>query len=171
MVEVVAWVVRHAEFLHHAAGAHVLGHRKRDNFSEPDDGESMVHDGAGAFDGEPASPGMRGQPPADFDTGHEGRIEARNGQPDEADAFTRCAQFDGPQSEAVLLEVSFDSLDQLIALLPRKRVGEVLHDDRISIDACEGLAVRVAPSTQQKPVCDDVGHGGSMPVGRSRRTA
>jgi hypothetical protein len=75
------------------------------------------------------------QPPADLNRRHEVGVEAWDRQADEANEGRRLARkFHGPQTVAVLAEMSFDAIGKGIRFFSTQRAGEVFHDDRICIE-------------------------------------
>ena len=116
MIEVVARIVGHSDLFHHAARAHVSGTVKETRLSRPSSLKCVMDHGARAFGGQSPAPGIECEPPADFDGGHEGRIEIRNGQPDEADEGLILKQLDGERPIAVAVEVGLSAVDERVGL-------------------------------------------------------
>ena len=57
---------------------------------------------------------------------------------------------DRPQSVPMLVEARFDAVDQGVALRAGEHAREVLHDRGVGAECGEGLAVAVAPATQEE---------------------
>lgn len=169
MVEVVGGIVGHAEFLHHALRSSVGEGGEGDKGIEVKDFEGVADDFAAAFGGETLTPGVRGEAPADFDARSEVGVEIGDGKADETDEGIVGAKFGGAEAEAVELEVGFDAVGELIALLAGEYAGHEFHDAGIGVEAGEGRAVGIAPMAENEPRCDEWKHGHSLGYARVNR--
>ena len=150
VVEVVGWVVGHAELFHHAAGAQVAGNGESDEAVELELVEGVIDDGASAFGGKAAAPKISSETPADFYSGHEGRVVTGDVEADESDEGFGFNVFGGAEAEAVMVEVQLDAGDEVVGLLWKKRAGHELHDARVGVDGLEWDAVGVTPMAEDQ---------------------
>jgi len=116
MVKIVLGIAGHAQLLHHANGAEVLGRGEGDEFRQCKCVKGVIEDGQGAFSGEAVAPVVRIEAPADFDRRRKVRLKGRNGEADVTEELAGSAEFGGPEAEAVLCEVSLDAEDRGVGL-------------------------------------------------------
>ena len=114
VVKVVAGIVGHTEFLHHAAGPQVVGNREGDNALEAEFLNAVVDRGARAFGREPFTPIFESKPPTDFDCWREMRIECRNGQTYKPDKGAGLQEFDRKGAEAMPIEVLPGAIEECV---------------------------------------------------------
>jgi hypothetical protein len=102
VLEIVRRITGHANLFHDAPRAPVRRNRERNDFRELQFVEPESEDGPRAFRGQPLSPKLRAQSPADLDAWSEGRLKGRVDHADEADEPASVAEFGGEEGEAVL---------------------------------------------------------------------
>jgi len=134
MLEVVCWIMGHAEAFHYTARAHVLWHRERDNFLQRERAKSERNRGARCFCRIAASPEVHSNTPAHLNARREMGLERRNCKTHKSDEWASLAHLHGPQPEAMAIEMRSDALDQSIALGTRQSTREVLHHSSISVE-------------------------------------
>src|SRR4029453_10694167 len=98
-------------------------------------------------------PEFHGETPAHFHARREVRLEGRNRETNEPDERDLAANLDGPQPEAVLLEMRLDSSDHHIALFMGQHTREVFHDLRVGVEPGKREAIGLDPAPQQKTIC------------------
>jgi len=87
VVEVVRWVVRQTQPLHHTRGPHVGRNRERDDLFQVNAIETISNCCARSLASEPAAPIIAREPPTDFYCRREVRFEVLQREADIADAF------------------------------------------------------------------------------------
>ncbi len=156
MVEVVGWVMGHAELFHNAAGAEVGGNGKGDDLFKSEISERVMKDSACAFSGEALAPVVEGEAPADFDGGvgveFDGQFEGRNIEADVADEGAGSPEFCRPEAKAMEGEVSSEAMDHAGGFYGIESGGVVLHDAGISVYQSKWGSVREAPAAEQEAV-------------------
>jgi hypothetical protein len=154
MVEVLAGIVRHADFFHDAARAPIWDGRKGNNLREFQFIEAECQRRAGALGRVTIAPVFGGEPPTDFDGGCEVGFEWRMAKADESGKRRDADDLHGPQAEAVLVEVNLDAGGAGIALLTRQKAGEEFHHARIGIQFGVGGKILRTPSAKSQSVSD-----------------
>jgi hypothetical protein len=149
VVEIAGPVAPHPQLFHDADGAQILGNGEGHDLAEPRFFESVAHRLTGALGGQPPTPELRAEAPADLHARRKMRCEARHREPDEARQFAGLDQFGGPQSEAMFREVRFHAIDAGVAFGPRQAGGEEQHHPRVGVDAVERFAI-IRPPTAEK---------------------
>src|SRR5262252_3468621 len=77
-------------------------------------------------------------------------VEARDRQPDESSERGDTRDVNGPQAEAVPLEVLVDMFGQRVAFLSVQHAGKVFHDTRVGIECGKRLPVGWTPSAEDE---------------------
>jgi hypothetical protein len=77
------------------------------------------------------------------------RLEACDVQANEPDECAIRLELGCEQTETAIVEMTFDVVDQSIALFACERSRQELHHARIRIHRCKGFAIGVLPSTQK----------------------
>lgn len=152
VVEIVGGVPHHAEALHHATGATIVGNGERDDLGQVESVEPKSCGCVRALSRVPAAPVLHRKAPANLDARRKVGREARSGQTNESGERRDAGNFHCPQSKTVLLEVVLDARRQSIAFLPRQDTRKELHDSRIGVQSRKGAAVTRTPTAQVKPV-------------------
>src|SRR5262245_54673099 len=116
VIEIVAGVPAHPDFLHDAARSSVLDRRDGDDLREPNLLEAKRERGAGAFRRVPAAPVVGPEPPPDLG----GRKEWQCRQANKPGECRDPGDLDRPEPIPVLVEVDFDPIDEGVAQLARK---------------------------------------------------
>lgn len=170
MVEIVGWIVNHADLLHDAARCVVLRHGERHDFTEAQPAECVARDGLGALGGEARAPMLSRKPPTYLDAGGKMRVERGHGKPDEADErIVRVVKALGrEEAEAMPLEARSNSRCQAIALTSPECRRQVARDLRIGVQGGEGRQVLIAPRTQEQTRSHD---DASIPFDSTPRAA
>lgn len=157
MIKAFSRIECHSQLFHHVAGPDVLLCSERNNRLQLEEVKGIRGHGPGAFCGEPVSPGVGCQAPADFYTGSEMCLKGRNPKANVAQESMVFFSFHSAQSITILIEMGFDSVDQLIALVPREQLWHELHDAWIGIYCRKRLTVRCAPWAENQPIgCHDL---------------
>jgi len=94
---------------------------------------------------------LDGEAPADFHAGRERRFEARDGEAGKSDERRHARHLDGPQAEAMFVEVGLDAVDHRVAGGAVEPRDEEFHDAAIGVHRGERRAILVAPAPQAKP--------------------
>lgn len=123
MIEVVVGIVRHAQLFHHSPGAGIFRHCEGNHLHQPEFPERKAQDLPRGLRGQSLPPKLARQPPANFNGGHERSIEARNRETDEAQKYPIVTELGREQTEAVLLEVNMDAVNQPIRLFLAEQGG------------------------------------------------
>jgi hypothetical protein len=119
----------------------------------------MVHDGAGAFGGESATPEGECETPADFNGRHEGRFERWDAGSDEADKFSGFTQLGSVEAKSVTVEMTLDACDAGVGFFWCKQGWEVLHHAGIGVEGLKRLTVSLAPLAEEKAMgCQRIWH-------------
>ena len=166
MVEVLAWIVRHSEPLHHRLRAQVADRGERHQLVERQHPECKRRGATGGFGGIAASPRRVSEAPTDLDRRREVRLEARPSQSGESEELARAPLLECPKPPTVSFESRLDPIDQLVALRSRERRREVLHHGRIGIERRERRSIArpqrrshrrsvLSPATQCVPQAND----------------
>src|SRR5687767_9754345 len=109
MVEILRWIVCHAEPLHDLAGPPIGRHGIGDDLVELQGVEAEGQRGAGALRCVTVTPVAGREAPADLHAGREVRLEGRNHQAHEARERRDPGYFYGPEGEAVVGQVRLDA--------------------------------------------------------------
>ena len=136
--KIVAGRVSHADFFHHPPRANVPRNRERDDLLHLQRPESEFQRRPRTFRRIAAVPVLGVEAPADLDAGGERRFEGRNGEADEASEATDAGDLDGPEPKPVSLKMRLDAVRQRVALFPRERARQELHDARIGVQGGKG---------------------------------
>lgn len=142
--------MRHAELFHYATRAQVRWDGEGNEFFKLKNLKSIINHCTCAFGRQTPSPQLRRNSPPRLHTRRESRLERRDTQPDKSGECAGASKFDRERAESMLAKMRFDSLDERIALLPRQRGGEKLHDARVGVHVGKGFAVRVAPPAKDE---------------------
>jgi hypothetical protein len=152
MVEVITWIVCHAQSLHDPARADILRHREGDDLAHCQMVATIVEDGARRFSGISVIPVLTRQSPADLDAGREVRLKARNCKANHPRKCSHPRNLHCPKPKAVLRKMSLDAINGRIAICSchaRKK----LTDARIGIQGRERIAVFDSPASQKQSMC------------------
>src|ERR1700722_6176360 len=79
MIEIVARIVRHADFFHYAPGPNIRGNRERHERIQTQRIECMAYHRARGFRFEAAAPMLRREPPANFEARSARGLKCRHG--------------------------------------------------------------------------------------------
>src|SRR5512138_331040 len=109
MVEVVLGIVRHAQLLHDAPRADIGGYGPGEDLIQPDRLEPVAQRLARPFRRVAFPPRVGSQPPSDLDARRERGVEGRPLKAHVACDRATVPELDGPEAEAVLLEVRLDA--------------------------------------------------------------
>ena len=131
VVEIVAGMVNHSQFFHHAPRPLVRRNREGNDFRELQIVESESQNGLGAFGCQTLSPKLRAKTPADLYARSEVRFKGRVAHSDETDELASGAEFGGEESKTVLRLMGLGACDEGIALFTGKRSGEEFHHMRV----------------------------------------
>src|ERR1043165_8789527 len=101
VIEIVGWVVRHAQFFHDPSGADVRQRGERNDFAESDLLESKRQRRAGALSPMPLVPKLEGQAPASLNAGCEMRLEPWNREADKSRKWGDIRDLDSPPPKTV----------------------------------------------------------------------
>lgn len=104
MIEIVAWIVRHLEPLHHGARASIDRRRNRDDFGKTESLERKLHRASSALARISMPPGFDRQAPADFVHRREVRFERNRLQSDNAGKTGVPFTFQDPPAVTIALE-------------------------------------------------------------------
>src|SRR5579864_8247924 len=148
MIEIVRRVVGHAEPFHHAPRPDVSRNRERHQRLKPDLLERVPHHLPRALGSQPLPPMIGRESPANLDTRRKRALERRHGQPHKPDKRTIPPELRRTEPETVFPEMSFNPLDEQIALLPGKPSRHKLHDARVRIQPRKRFPVRDRKSTR-----------------------
>jgi hypothetical protein len=146
MVEIVGRIVGHPKPFHDVCGSDVLRNGHGDDFIQACLIEGKTDARARGFRRVASPPELRGKTPPDFDARREMSLERWNSQAHESDKRGLVDHFDGPESEAMPLEVRLDAFDDRIALSTRQDGGEVLHHADVRIEISERRSIRLHPA-------------------------
>src|SRR5262249_50641443 len=113
---------------------------------------------AGRFGGEAVAPAGPREPPADFDTRSELRLEGWHVQAHEADEGAALAQLRRPEPPALSRDLRLRSPREAIAFCAAETAGHELHDLRIGVEGRERLEIARAPLPQPKTPGAEIGH-------------
>jgi hypothetical protein len=114
VVEIVGRIVRHGEFLHHAARAEVGGNRERNDTLQSHGLEAEAEHLACSFGCQASAPITGRNPPAYLDGGHEWSIETRDGKADETQEGSIRAKLSSEKAKAVKLKVLLDAIHHFV---------------------------------------------------------
>src|SRR3954454_20405531 len=117
VVEVIAWVMCHAEPVHDGPRTDVRYRGHRDNLEEARALKAESHGFPGGLSGVALAPRMPGQPVADLECRREGRLERLVEKAGEADERACADLFYRPHPEAVLRKARLEPVDERVALL------------------------------------------------------
>lgn len=147
MIEIVRGIVSHSDFFHHTARPCVRRSCEGNDLYQFQFIECAIQDGPRAFGGQPSTPLIHCQTPANLDARSEVGFECRNEKPDEADEGVIFTQLDGIQAEGTLSEVIFDSLDKKIAFCSGEQLGHEFHDPGVGVYEEERFAILFLPTS------------------------
>src|SRR3954453_12769760 len=116
IAEIPGRIAAHAEPLHHRAGAEVARRREGNRFLKGENVKSEAEHYAGCLRRIAMPPMQEGHTPADFHRLREMRVKPRPCQSGKADERRDTRNLDGPQSEAVLVEMPLDAIGHRIAV-------------------------------------------------------
>lgn len=116
VIEVIALVVLHPEFVHHPPRADVDRGGERNDFEHPESIEAVRHRTSGRLRRVPTAPEPVVEPPTDLHRRCEMGVERCGPQSGETDERCGLRQLNGPEPEALVIEVLLDAIDQRVAL-------------------------------------------------------
>ena len=148
MLKIVIGVMRHPQFFHYSAGAHIGRNGIGDDFFELQCLETISQRSLGSFDSDALAPHLVSQPPTDLDARREVCRDPWHGQADKANKRCYADQFDCPEAKAMLSKVGFDPISEGVAFFPGESVGEELHHPWVGIQLGEGETIFRSPATQ-----------------------
>ena len=149
-IKVVPGVVAHAKSSHDRSGPLVEAGRVSYNLRKTDPIEGEVEYGRRSLGGIAMTPCIGSKVPPDVDQGTVGSILPGKLEPNEAYDPLVFDSFDRPLAESMLVEASFDLVDELVALPPSQWLEAVAHDLRIGVDLREHLPIVGGPAAQQE---------------------
>ena len=149
MVEIIRFVMRHAELFHNPARAGIGGDCEGDNLRKTELGETEIKRGIGRLRRIALTPIIFGDAPADFHARGKMRGETRHDETCKPDEGGNAGQFDGPEGEAAFGLVLPDARGLTIALCRAQRAGKEFADMRIGIEGAEGRKILIPPRAQQ----------------------
>jgi len=167
MIEIIARVVGHAQFVHDALRTHVGKRGEGHNLLQSDSVEAIPQSCGRAFGGQPTAPMFWSKPPTDLDRRREWSFKADVFQSDVTGKFVGRAPFKRPRCETVLSEMADKAVDHGITFVARQRGREELHHARICVDAGKGLAIRLAPAAKKQSFRDKLSHAAMITAARS----
>lgn len=168
VLEVVGRVVAHPEPLHDPPRRFVAGRGEGDDLVQTELLEAVRNRGPARLGRVAAAPVLAGEPPPDLHGGREVFLEARPGEPDEADEARPVRDLDRPQPPALLLELPADVLRERVALGARQGRHEMAHRLVVGVQGREGLEILLAPLPQQEALGAELGHAAMIGKARHR---
>ena len=151
VVEVIGRVVSHAEAPHDSHRADIGRDGERDDFTQISPIEPVGNRRACRLRRESAAPILPCKPPADLDRRGEMRREVVKRKADIADEPGLIGYLHRPKPVAARVESRLDAISKGIRHSAVERAREVLHHDRVGIEARKWLPVAWKPLPQQEP--------------------
>lgn len=150
MIEVVSRIVRHANPLHDTSGSNIAGHGKRHDLFKLQGLKAKLQRGTRTLCGIPAAPIVGCKAPSNLDARREGRLKVWNRQADKSSKRRNAPNLDGPETKAMLIEVSFYPQCERVTFHTPQDPGQVRHHARIAIERREWLTIGRVPPPQAK---------------------
>ena len=150
MIEIVAGVVNHANFLHNPTRTEVSGCGERYDLIEPRISEPVGQHLPRTFGGVSVTPVLGCQPPADLHTWRKMCLERGNRKSDESGEWHDLRNLHGPEPKAMLLKMGLDPCSADIAFFTRQKGWKMLHYARIGIERGERRPIIGARASQEQ---------------------
>src|SRR5262245_44514896 len=141
MIEIVAWIMGHANVFHHTARRSVRGHCQRNNLRKIQAIKSKVQDGSRCLRSVALIPVLRCDTPTNFHTRSEVRFESWYQQSNASDEWIHIRYLNNPKAEAMPCPVRLDTIDNGVTLLPRQHGRKIFHDAWICTQCSKRLSI------------------------------
>lgn len=146
-------VLPHAKALHYSARPEITDSRKGDNLFQLKRMKANKKSFFRCLGSEPFAPVQKRKAPPNLDARRKRKFSRWSVQTDKPNELTSGLALSGPETPSPLFDEQLATISHRVALCPRERGGEKLHDPWVCVQYGEGLAISKPPLAQAKAFC------------------